>query len=129
MCLPPGSWQTYDISFRAARFDDDGKRTEQAQISVSHNGVLVHKNYLLKNKTGAGKPEAAEPLPIWFQNHRDPVEFRNIWIVNYEDAPATNANDLGCRPCRYVFTHRIRGILARFFHRVRSRRARRFACR
>ncbi|MGI9430309.1 MAG: 3-keto-disaccharide hydrolase, partial [Bythopirellula sp.] len=43
-CLPPGEWQTYDIVFRRPRFDNQGKLTSPARMSVLHNGVLVHDN-------------------------------------------------------------------------------------
>ena len=82
MCLPPLVWQTYDILFRAARFDAAGNKTENARITVRHNGVLIHNNVEIPNKTGAGRREGPEPRPIVFQNHHNPVRFRNIWIVH-----------------------------------------------
>ena len=54
---PAGDWQSYDIVFRAARFEGE-KRTENARISVMHNGVIIHDDYALTNKTGAGKKRA-----------------------------------------------------------------------
>ncbi len=81
MCLPPLAWQTYDIKFDAARFDDEGHKTKSAKITVRHNGVAVQDNYEIVAKTGAGKQEGVEPLPILFQNHSNPVQFRNMWIV------------------------------------------------
>jgi hypothetical protein len=36
----PGLWQTYDIVFRDARFDKDGKLLRPAVITVFYNGVL-----------------------------------------------------------------------------------------
>jgi len=81
MCFPPLTWQTYDIDFTAARFDDDGKKTNGALITVKHNGVAIHDYYELKNKTGAGQKEGPNPLPILLQNHKDPVRFRNFWIL------------------------------------------------
>lgn len=81
MCLPPLCWQTYDIQFRAARFDSAGQKTQPAVITVRHNGVLVHNRVEIAGKTGNGKPEAPHPRPILFQNHKDPVRFRNVWIV------------------------------------------------
>ncbi len=80
MALPPLQWQTYDIHFRAARFKD-GKRTENARITVLHNGVAVQDDVKIANKTGAGRQEGPNPLPILFQDHRDQVRFRNMWIV------------------------------------------------
>lgn len=76
-----GEWQTYDITFRAARFDASGKKTEGARITVLWNGVKVHDDYELKDKTGAGKPEGPEPGPILFQDHGAKVRFRNLWIL------------------------------------------------
>lgn len=86
MCLPPLAWQTYDIEFRAPRFDDDGNKIENARISVWHNGVAVHSNVDLSRKTGAGAPEGPTPLPIRLQDHGNPVRFRNIWIVDHSRA-------------------------------------------
>ena len=76
---PAGERQSYDIVFRAARFEGD-KKTESARISVRHNGVLIHDDYAFKNKTGAGKKEGPEPGPIKLQGHHNPVKFRNVWI-------------------------------------------------
>ncbi|HJN08860.1 MAG TPA: DUF1080 domain-containing protein [Pirellulaceae bacterium] len=82
MCLPPLSWQTYDIYFTAARFNTAGKKRTPARITVLHNGELIHTVYDIKAKTGAGKPEASEARPILLQNHGNPVNFRNIWLVH-----------------------------------------------
>lgn len=80
-CRAPESWQSYDIEFRAARFDEDGSKTENARITVQHNGVLIHDQVELAGKTGAGRPEGAAPGPILLQDHGAPVRFRNIWIL------------------------------------------------
>ncbi len=81
MCRKPGEWQVYDIAFRAARFDESGKKTENARITVVWNGETVHKDVEIKDKTGAGKPEGPEPGPILLQDHGAPVRFRNLWIL------------------------------------------------
>jgi hypothetical protein len=80
MCLPPLTWQTYDIDFRAARFQK-GRKVQNAQISVRHNGVTIHRRIELTGKTGSGQAEGATPQPILLQNHGNPVRFRNIWMI------------------------------------------------
>jgi hypothetical protein len=81
MCLPPLVWQTYDIAFRAARFDSAGNRTEKAVVTVRHNGVVVHDEVKLDGPTPGGKRESAEGGGISFQNHGNPVVFRNVWLL------------------------------------------------
>ena len=88
---PAGEWQSYDIAFRAARFEGE-KKTENARISVKHNGVLIHNDYELTNKTGAGMKEGPDPMPIKLQGHHNPVQFRNVWIQRLAlDAPKVKA--------------------------------------
>ncbi len=82
MCLPPLSWQTYDIVFRSPQFDSNHIKTVDANISVWHNGIAIHRNVAIPNKTGAGKVEEPFPLPIKLQDHSNPVRFRNIWIID-----------------------------------------------
>lgn len=76
---PAGQWQSYDIAFRAARFDGD-KRTQKARITVYHNGQLIHNDVKFERQTGAGKKEGPEPGPIKLQGHHNKVRFRNVWI-------------------------------------------------
>jgi len=79
VCKPAGEWQSFDLVFRAARFAD-GKKTGNARITVYHNGVLIHDDYSIPGKTGAGEKEGPEPRPIKLQGHHNPVRFRNVWI-------------------------------------------------
>lgn len=91
MSFPPLSWQTYDIDFTAAKFDDAGKRTQKCRITVRHNGVVVQNNVELENKTGGGSQEGPNALPILFQNHGNAVEFRNIWLIDRTQSPVATA--------------------------------------
>lgn len=89
-CRPAGEWQSYDIVFRAARFAE-GEKVENARITVLQNGVLIHDAVEIARKTGAGKPEGPEPMPIKLQGHHNQVRFSNVWIqsVDLEVFPAT----------------------------------------
>lgn len=78
-CKKAGEWQSYDIVFRGARFEGD-KKTENARITVYHNGTLIHDDYAITAKTGAGDREGLGPAVIKFQGHHNPVQFRNVWI-------------------------------------------------
>lgn len=85
MCLPPLTWQTYDVDFTAATFDAAGKRTAWPKITVKLNGVVIHEEQELgKTHTTAApvsSPIADEGGPIYLQNHGNPVFYRNIWVL------------------------------------------------
>jgi len=81
MCFPPLSWQTYDIDFKAARYNDKGEKTENARTTIKHNGVVIHDNIELKPTPGH-HPEGPGPDHLYLQNHGNPVYFRNIWVVD-----------------------------------------------
>lgn len=81
MCLPPLSWQTYDVEFHAAEYDGEGEKTKNARMTVHHNGVLVHDNVEVPRATRASPvKEGPEDGPIYIQNHGNPLRFRNIWV-------------------------------------------------
>ncbi len=82
MCLPPLQWQTYDVAFTAPRWSADGSKVRNGRVTAWLNGVKVQDDVELPNKTGAGQEEAPTLLPIRFQNHKDPVRFRNIWLID-----------------------------------------------
>lgn len=82
MCAPPLQWQTYDIVFHAPRFDDEGKKTKNAVITVRHNGVLIHEDQEIPKPTTAhwgGEP--SKPNGVHIQDHGNPVSYRNIWAI------------------------------------------------
>ncbi len=68
MCLPPVSWQTYDVELKP------GKEGEML-ATVLHNGVKVHEDFVIKG---------AKAAAINLQNHGNPVVYRNIWFVPAE---------------------------------------------
>ncbi|HEY3282284.1 MAG TPA: DUF1080 domain-containing protein [Armatimonadota bacterium] len=81
---PAGQWQTYDIIFRAPRFDDQGKVVEQARATVFQNGILVQNNAEFKGPTGIQYGEfrgEAKTGPIVLQGDHDVVKYRNVWLV------------------------------------------------
>ena len=81
MCLPPLTWQTYDIHFTASKFTGE-KKTANARITVFHNGVKIHDDVELPKGTGAGGGRKEIPKgPIVLQGHGNPVRYRNICIV------------------------------------------------
>jgi hypothetical protein len=81
-CKPPTAWQTFDYYFRAPRFDADGKLTENARVTVIQNGIVVQNNTVI---TGPNTPDRfgalSDPGPIVLQDHGNPVQYRNIWVV------------------------------------------------
>lgn len=88
MCLPPLAWQTYDVDFRAAEYDADGKLLAHPRITVRHNGVVVHDNVELpKSTTAAPLGPGPEPGPVYLQDHSSEVRYRNIWVVRGEGLP------------------------------------------
>ena len=81
MCLPPLQWQTYDIDFTAARYDDEGMKIANARVTVKHNGVVIHDDLELPKHTPGRHQEGPEPDALYLQGHGNPVYYRNIWVV------------------------------------------------
>ncbi len=80
VCLPAGEWQSYDIEFHAAQWEED-KKTSNARITVIHNGTMIHDNFEIPNKTGHGAEEGPGKRPLRLQNHGNDVKFRNFWLL------------------------------------------------
>jgi 3-keto-disaccharide hydrolase len=87
--LPPGKWQVYDIVWIAPRFDTDGALLSKARVTVFQNGVLVQNNVELTGPTAwiGRAPYKAHPerTPIAFQDHGNPVRYRNVWVRELGD--------------------------------------------
>ncbi len=80
----PGEWQSYDIIFLSPRFDEQGKVTRRARLTVIHNGVLIQNNAEVHGLTWHDKPAlylAHGPKgALKLQDHGDLVRYRNIWV-------------------------------------------------
>src|SRR5262249_14799532 len=80
-CRKPGQWQSYEIIYRAPRFED-GKVREPGRMTILHNGVLVQSEAAMLGSTVHGdvaRYSPHGPAPLAFQDHGDkqPVRFRN----------------------------------------------------
>lgn len=76
----PETWQTYDIVFRAARYDDSGRKTADARLTVVWNGKKVHDDITLDSPTASGRAETPSTGAIRLQDHGNKVRFRNITL-------------------------------------------------
>jgi hypothetical protein len=80
---PAGEWQTYEVEFRAPRFDAAGKKIENAKfVRVVLNGQKVQENLELKEPTGAeldGGERAKGPFVI--QGNEGVVAYRNLRVM------------------------------------------------
>jgi len=79
---PPGQWQTFDVVFRAPRFDAAGRKLANARFEkVVHNGVVIHEDVELTGPTRAGAYNDEKPAgPLMLQGDHGPVAYRNIRI-------------------------------------------------
>ncbi|MER6690483.1 family 16 glycoside hydrolase [Streptomyces minutiscleroticus] len=76
----PETWQTYDIVFRAARYDEDGRKTADARVTVVWNGKKVHDDIALDGPTASGRSETPAAGAIRLQDHGNKVRFRDIRV-------------------------------------------------
>ena len=78
----PGEWQSFQIWFRAPRFDASGKKIENARfLRVLLNDVLIQGEFEVTRPTQGAMsiPEAPEN-PLMLQGDHAPVAFRNIYV-------------------------------------------------
>jgi len=80
---PPGQWQSFDVLFRAPRFDSSSRKTEPARFdAVLHNDVLVHENVVLNGPTRAAVADDEKALaPLMLQGDHGPIAYRNIKCI------------------------------------------------
>lgn len=85
-----GKWNSYDIVFRAARFEG-GERVEKALVTNYFNGIKVYSNVPINqvwggpnsgvdggNDVGKGITDSPQGLKLQAEGHE--VLYRNIWI-------------------------------------------------
>jgi hypothetical protein len=94
-CKAPTVWQSYDIEFQSPGCEG-GKVTTPGIITVHHNGVVIHdkvrlarkkgdKEEIVTNTTSGAGGDPCTPGPILLQDHGNPVQYRNIWLVMLKD--------------------------------------------
>lgn len=81
---PQGEWQSYDLAFEPPVYEN-GKVTRPAKLTLFHNGVILQngESYLGPTRfRKLTKYPATHPAtaPLRLQFHKDPVEYRNIWV-------------------------------------------------
>lgn len=96
-CRKPGEWQVFDIRYRAPRRNESGKIVENGTVTVWFNGKKV------QDAAQFGEPKSVyHPFrfgttpylekirdrqkqtmtgPVFLQDHGNPVQFRNVWVV------------------------------------------------
>ena len=88
----PGEWQTYDIIFHQPVWKGD-KLVHPGSVTVLHNGVLTQDHWEMEGLTTHCRRRPLAPhatrLPLAFQDHGNPVRFRNVWI---REIPSRYAN-------------------------------------
>jgi catechol 2,3-dioxygenase-like lactoylglutathione lyase family enzyme len=80
---PVLEWQTFDIDFKAPKFDASGKKTADAVVTLLMNGEVMYKDHALGPVIlNAARLGEAPTGPIQLQEHGMPTQFRNVWVVD-----------------------------------------------
>ena len=85
-CKAPTVWQSYDIEFRAPKCEN-GKKVEPARMTVYQNGIKIQDDVKIpvdNTRAGAGG-DPCTPGPIMLQDHGNPAQFRNIWLLQLDE--------------------------------------------
>ena len=92
----PGEWQTLDITFRAPRFDDTGKKLADARFEkVLVNGVLVQENATTTGPTRSSPLEGETSKgPIAIQGDHGPIAIRGFRVTPVEEIGQTRLREL-----------------------------------
>jgi len=85
----PGQWQSFDVVFRAPRFDAAGNKIANARfVKVAHNGVVVHEDVEVTGPTRAASFSDEKPVgPLMLQGDHGPVAYRNVRLKLLDPQP------------------------------------------
>jgi hypothetical protein len=79
----PGEYQMVDILFRRPIFRN-GQQVDPGRVTVFINGVVVQEGTPLEGSGGHMRRSTPRPFAekgsIRFQDHGNPVRFRNVWV-------------------------------------------------
>ena len=84
-CMAPGLWQNLKVFFRAAKFDDQGKKIESAKFeSVSLNGLVIFQDLAIESPS-AEAPFQEESLtgPLVLSVNKGTFALRNFQYKTY----------------------------------------------
>lgn len=92
----PGEWQSFDILFRAPRFDASGNKVENARfIQVLHNNVPIHSDVELTGPTRASHWDDEQSLgPLMIQGDHGPIAIRTLTIQPLVDTTTADLHPL-----------------------------------
>ena len=93
----PGQWQSYDIIYRRP-VAKNGKIVDQGSMTVLMNGVVVQDSTPLEG--GGGHMRRSNPARVLaekgrikFQDHGNPVCYRNVWVRNLRPRAVDGGTD------------------------------------
>jgi len=88
MSLAPYLWQTYDIIYHSPKYNAEGKRTKNGEVTVYHNGKCIHYQFPLKRgPENLEKGRSSFPIRISLQDHWSVLWYRNIWAIDLSKNP------------------------------------------
>jgi len=92
---PAGQWQTLELTFRAPRFDADGRKVADARFeTVVLNGQVIHQDVAVATPTGNVWVLKQRPRgPLLLQADHGPVAFRDVRVRPLDgDGPSRPAS-------------------------------------
>ncbi|MHC4682043.1 MAG: 3-keto-disaccharide hydrolase [Planctomycetota bacterium] len=72
---------SFGLVHTSPRLKANGAVRENARITVYHNGIKIHDNQEIPYSGDKWKGKSEATGPIMLQDHRHPIQYRNIWLV------------------------------------------------